>query len=92
MTGKRKSGAETREPRSGRAPLASDIEKARKQKILDELNEREESEASEGSPESPDNTGAERKVVHRGSEVDDARDDDEANPVAIDEEMRNQDS
>lgn len=92
MTGKHKGDTETREPRSGRAPLASDIEKARKQKILDELNKREESEATGGNPESPDKTGAERKVAHRGSEVDNAREDDEANPVAIDEEMRNQDS
>ena len=92
MTGKHKGDTETREPHSGRAPRASDIEKARKQKTLDELNEREESEATGGNPESPDNTGAERQVVHRGSEVDDAREDDETNPVAIDEEMRNQDS
>ena len=92
MTGKHKGDTETREPRSGRAPRASDIEKARKQKILDELNECEESEATGGNPESPDKTGGERKVAHRGSEVDDAWEDDEANPVATDEEMRNQDS
>jgi hypothetical protein len=92
MTDKHKGDAEGRSPRSGRLPLASDIENARKQKILDERDENEDTEATRGSPESPANTGAERKAVNRGPGIDEAEDDDEADPAAIDEEMRNQDS
>ena len=88
----------TPDPRTGRPPLPSDAEKARKQKTRIELEENEDlevdegTEAREGNPESPDNTGAERRVVNRESEFDDAGDNDDADPEAIDEEMRNQDA
>lgn len=98
MTDKHKGYDQTRDPRTGRPPLASDTEKARTRKTRIELEENEDLEegegtkATEGNPESPDNTGAERKVVNQESEFDDAGDKDEADPAAIDEEMRNQDA
>jgi hypothetical protein len=86
------------DPRTARPPLPGDIEKARTRKTRIELEENEDlevdegTEATAGSPESPDNTGAERKVVKRGTEFDDTQGNDEADPDAIDEEMCNQDS
>ena len=86
------------DPRTGRPPLSVDIEKARTRKTRIELEENEDLEVDEGteataaSPESPDNTGAERKVAGREGEPDDWRDYDEADPDAVEEEMRNQDS
>jgi hypothetical protein len=80
-------------PRKGRPPLPADVEKARERKTRIELEENEDlevnegTEAAHGNPESPDNTGAERKLVKQESEFDDV-----ADPAAIDEEMRNQDS
>jgi hypothetical protein len=76
------------DPRTSRTPFPADAEKARIEREENEdLEVDEGTEATEGSPESPDNTGAERKVVKQESEFDDA-----ADPDAIDEEMRNQDS
>ena len=81
------------DPRTGRPPVPGDIENARKRKTRTELEENEDLEenegtqATEGSPESPDNTGAERRAVKQESEFGDA-----ADPDAVDEEMRNQDS
>ena len=98
MTNQHKGYDQTRGPRTGRPPLPGDVEKTRKQKTRIEIEENEDLEvdqgtqATEGSPESPDNTGAERKVVKQKSEFDDAGGNDEADPDAIDEEMRNQDA
>lgn len=76
------------DPRTGRPPLARDIEKTRIElEENEDLEVDEGTEATAGSPESPDNTGAERKVVKQESEFDDAGD-----PDAIEEEMRNQDA
>ena len=81
------------DPRTGRPPFPAGVEKARRRKTSIELEENEDlevhegTEAAHGNPESPDNTGAERKMVRQESEFDDAGD-----PVAIEEEMRNQDS
>ena len=83
MTGKHKGDAGTRSPRSGRPPLAIDIEKARKQKILDERDKNEESKATKGNPESPANTGAERKAADRESGMDVVEDVDENDPAAL---------
>jgi hypothetical protein len=97
MMVKHKAYHQTPGPRPGRPPLPSDVEIVRKQKTLIELEENEDleedegTEATRGSPESPDNTGGERKVVKQESQFDDAGDD-AANPAAIDEAMRNQDS
>jgi hypothetical protein len=98
MTDKHKSYDQARDSRPGRPPIPSDVEIVRKQKTRTELEENEDlekdegTEATRGSPESPDNTGGKRKVVKQESQIDDAADDDAANPAAIDEEMRNQDS
>ena len=87
----------SQDPRTGRPPFPADIEKARKQKTKIELEENEDlevdegTEAAHGNPESPDNTGAKRRVANREGGHDD-EDRDEADPDAIDEEMRNQDS
>jgi hypothetical protein len=92
MMGKHKGYDQPRDPRTGRPPLARDVEKARKQKTRIELEENEDlevdegTEAAHGNPESPDNTGAERRVVNREGEYV------ESDPDAIDEEMRNQDA
>lgn len=98
MTNQHKSYDQTRDPRRGRPPLPADIEKAQKQKTQIEREENEDlevdegTEAAHGNPESPDNTGAERKKAKPEAEFDDAGDNDEADPDAIDEELRNQDS
>ena len=76
------------DPRTGRPPLARDIEKTRIElEENEDLEVDEGTQAIEGNPESPDNTGAERRVVKQESEFDDAGD-----PDAIEEEMRNQDA
>ena len=96
MTEKLNDYDQTRNPLTGRPP--SPLEKAGKQKARIELDENENlevdegSEATKGNPESPFNTGAVRKKAKQEPEFDDAGDVDEADPVAIDEEMRNQDS
>ncbi len=93
MMDKHKGYDQPRDPRTGRPPLARDVEKARKQKTRIELEENEDlevdegTEAAHGNPESPDNTGAERRVVKQEAGFDDA-----ADPDAIEEEMRNQDA
>lgn len=98
MTNQHRGFDHTRDPRTGSPPLPGDIEKARKRKTKIEREENEDLEVDEGTqaaagnPESPDNTGAERRMVNRESEFDDAGDNGEADPGAIDEEMRNQDS
>ena len=85
------------DPRTGRTPNPGDVEKARTRKTRIELEENEDLEVDEGTEpvhgnsESPDNTGAERKMANREGEHDD-EDRDEADPDAIDEEMRNQDA
>ena len=95
MTNQHKGYDQTRDPRTARPPLPGDLEKARKRKTKIEIEENEDlemdegTEAAHGNPESPDNTGAERRVVHRDGEYDDT---DEADPDAVEEEMRNQDS
>ena len=96
MTDKQKGYDQTRNPLTGRPP--SPLEKAGKQKTRIELEENENLEVDEnteeanGNPESPFNAGAVRKKAMQESYFDDAGDVDEADPVAIDEEMRNQDS
>ena len=96
MRDKQKDYDQTRSPLPGR-PLSS-REKAGKQKTRIELEEHEDlevnqgSEATNGNPKSPFNTGAIRKKATQESEFDDAGGGDEADPGAIDEEMRNQDS
>ncbi len=76
------------DPRTGRPPLARDIEKTRIElEENEDLEVDEGTEATAGGPESPDNTGAERRVVKQESGFDDAGD-----PDAIEEEMRNQDA
>ena len=96
MTGKQKDYDQILNPLTGRLP--SPFEKVRKQKTRIELEENEDLEVDEnteeanGNPESPFNAGAVRKKAMQESEFDDAGDVDEADPVAIDEEMRNQDS
>jgi hypothetical protein len=76
------------DPRTGRPPLARDIEKTRIElEENEDLEVDEGTEATEGNPESPDNTGVERRVVKQESGFDDAGD-----PDAIEEEMRNQDA
>jgi hypothetical protein len=98
MTNQHKGFDQTRDPRTTRPPLPGDTEKAKKRKTKIEREENEDlevdegTEATKGSPESPDNTGAERKMVNREGEFDDWRDYDEADPDAVEEEMRNQDS
>ena len=89
MANKHKGETQTRDQQPGRPPLAVDIENARKQRILDEMDENVDSEATEGSPESPANTGGERKVAQQESELDDAGDDDETDPAALYQEIRN---
>ena len=96
MTNQPKGYDQTRDPRTGRPPLAADIEKARKRKTKIEIEENEDLEVDEGTeaahgiPESPDNTGAERRVVNREGEFE--PDTDAVDPDAVEEEMRNQDS
>jgi hypothetical protein len=98
MMDKHKAYDQTSDPRPGCSPLPGGVEIVRKQKTRIELEENEDlekdegTEATRGSPESPDNTGGERKAVKQESEFDDAREDDAANPAAIDEKMRNEDS
>jgi hypothetical protein len=98
MTNQHKGYDQTRDPRTGRPPLPGDMEKVQKRKTKIEREENEDlevdegTEATEGNPESPDNTGAERKMGKQESEFDDTGGNDEADPDAIDEEMRNQDS
>ena len=58
----------------------------------EDLEVDETSQATEGNPEIPENTGGEPKVVHRQSRLDDPVDEDEIDPEAIEEEMRNQDA
>jgi hypothetical protein len=97
MMDKHKGYDQTR-PQGGRMPAPVAIEKARRRKARIEAEENEDLEidegtqATEGNPEHPDNTGAERRVVKQKSEFDDAGGNDEADPAAIDEEMRNQDA
>ena len=49
----------------------------------------ETSQATEGNPEIPENTGGQPKVVHRRARLDDPVGEDEVEPEAIDEQMRN---
>jgi hypothetical protein len=98
MTNQHKGIDHTREPASGLPPLPGGLEKARKRKTKIEREENEDlekdegTEAIRGNPESPDNTGAERRMAGREDEFDDWRDYDEADPEAVEEELRNQDS
>ena len=95
MTNQHRGFDQTRDPRTTRPPLPGDSEKARKRKTKIEQEENEDlevdegTEATHGNPESPDNTGAERRMANREDAYDD-EDRDEADPDAIDEEMRNQ--
>jgi hypothetical protein len=98
MTNQHKGFDHTRDPRTSRPPLPGDMEKARKRKTKIEREENEDlekdegTEAVRGNPESPDNTGAERRMVNREAEYDEEHDHDDADPDAVEEEMRNQDS
>jgi hypothetical protein len=102
MMDKHKAYGQTRDPRTGRPPLPLEVKQARKPKTPIEVEENEDLEVDEGTeattaadagnPETPDNTGAIRKAVAHDAEFDDAGDGAEDDPVAIDEEMRNQDS
>ena len=98
MTNQHKGFDHTRDPRTSHPPLPGDMENARKRKTKIEREENEDlekdegTEAIRGNPQSPDNTGAERRMADRESEFDDWRDHDEADPDAVEEELRNQDS
>lgn len=87
MADKQKHDDQTRDPRTGRKP---------KTKIEREENEDlevdETSQATEGNPEIPENTGGQPKVVRRQARLDDPVGEDEVEPEAIDEQMRNQDA
>ena len=100
MTDRNKNHDQARDPRMGRPPFPVDVEKARKPKTQIEREENEDlevdetSQATEGHSEIPENTGGEPKVVRRQSGLDDpaGEDEDEIEPEAIDEQMRNQDA
>ena len=88
MVNKQQGYDPTPDPKTGRPPL---IEREENEDLeVDEGTAT--AHGDHGNPENQDNTGAERKVVKLDREFDDAGDDDEADPAAIDEEMRNQDS
>ena len=98
MTNKQKHYDQTRDPRTGRPPFPIDVERARKPNTSIEREEDEDlevnetSKATEGVPEIPENTGGQPKVVHRQARLDDPVGEDEVEPEAIDEQMRNQDA
>jgi hypothetical protein len=85
------------DPQPSRPPLPGGAENARKRKTRIEIEENEDleidegTEATKGIPETPNNTGAKRQMVHRDPEFKNTSSD-EADPDAIEEEMRNQDS
>ena len=87
MANRQENHEQNRDPRTGRKP---------KTKIEREENEDlevdETSQATQGNPEIPENTGGRPKVVHRQARLDDPVGEDEVEPEAIDEQMRNQDA
>jgi hypothetical protein len=87
MANKQKHYDQTSDPRTNRK---------RKTRIEREENEDlevdETSQATEGNPEIPENTGGQPKIVHRQARLDDPVGEDEVEPEAIDEQMRNQDA
>ena len=58
----------------------------------EDLEVDETSQATEGNPEIPENTGGVPKAVHWQARLDDPAGEDEIDPEAIKEEMRNQDA
>ena len=58
----------------------------------EDLEVDETSQATEGHSETTENTRGEPKVVRRKPGLDDPVDEDEVDPEAIDEQMRNQDA
>jgi hypothetical protein len=98
MANKQKHYDQTRDPRTGRPPFPIDVERARKPNTSIEgeedenLEVNETSKATEGVPEIPENTGGEPKVVRQQVRLNDPVDEDEVEPEAIDEQMRNQDA
>jgi hypothetical protein len=87
MASKQKHYDETGAPRPGRK-LKTRIEREENE----DLEVDETSQATEGNPEIPENTGGQPKVVRRQARLDDPVGEDEVEPEAIDEQMRNQDA
>ena len=87
MANKQKHDDQTSDPRTGRKPKTR-IEREENE----DLEVDETSQATEGNPEIPQNTGAQPQVVQRQRRLDDPVGEDEVEPEAIDEQMRNQDA